>query len=104
MYEALKYKKRSIILDTDIGPDCDDVGAIAVLISYAKEYGNKILGICNCTSNIYGTATIDALKDYCKADDFVNPLSLQVYPFLQVPVKTPPMILTDLQVHLLILR
>lgn len=71
MYEALKYKKRSIILDTDIGPDCDDVAAIAVLISYAKEYGNKILGICNCTSNIYGTATIDALKDFCEADDFV---------------------------------
>ena len=71
MFEALKNKKRNIILDTDIGPDCDDVGALAVLISYAKEYGNKILGVCNCTSNIYGTATIDAVKNFCDSDDFV---------------------------------
>lgn len=70
MFEALKNKRRSVILDTDIGPDCDDVGALAVLISYAQEYGNKILGVCNCTSNIYGTATIDAIKSFCDADDF----------------------------------
>ena len=70
MFESLKMKKRSIILDTDIGPDCDDVGALAVLFSYAKEYNTDILGVCNCTSNVYGSATVDALKEFCNAPDF----------------------------------
>ena len=70
MYESLKTKKRSVILDTDIGPDCDDVAALAILISYAKELDFPILGVCNCTSNIYGSATIDAIKDYCGYGDF----------------------------------
>ena len=65
IFESLKQKPRGVILDTDIGPDCDDVGALAVLISYAKELSFPILGICNCTSNPFGTATLDALCDYC---------------------------------------
>ena len=67
IFESLKQKPRGVILDTDIGPDCDDVGALAVLISYAKELNFPILGICNCTSNPFGTATLDALCDYCGA-------------------------------------
>ena len=70
MFESLKTKKRSVSLDTDIGPDCDDVAALAILISYAKELDFPILGVCNCTSNIYGSATIDAIKDYCGYGDF----------------------------------
>lgn len=70
MYESLKAKKRSVILDTDIGPDCDDVAALAILISYAKELDFPILGVCNCTSNIYGSATIDAIREFCSYDDF----------------------------------
>ena len=50
-YIPLCERPGPVILDTDIGPDCDDVGALAVLISYAKEYGFPILGVCNCTSN-----------------------------------------------------
>lgn len=64
-FESLKTKPRAVILDTDIGPDCDDVGALAVLFSYAKELGFKIAGICNCTANIHGTATLDAICSYC---------------------------------------
>ena len=30
-FQPVAEKKRSIILDTDIGPDCDDAGALAVL-------------------------------------------------------------------------
>jgi hypothetical protein len=63
-------KKRSIILDTDIGPDCDDVGALAVMFSYSKETGVPVLGVCNCTSNPYGTATIDAIREYCDYPEF----------------------------------
>ena len=64
-FESLNKKPRTVILDTDIGPDCDDVGAIALLFSYARELGFEIGGICNCTANIHGTATLDALCDYC---------------------------------------
>ena len=70
MFESLRAKKRSVILDTDIGPDCDDVGALAVLFSYAKEKGVNVLGVCNCTSNQYGTATIDAIREYCNYPEF----------------------------------
>ena len=65
LYESLKAKKRKVILDTDIGPDCDDVGAIAVLLSYANELGFEVAGICNCTSNIYGSVTADVICRYC---------------------------------------
>ncbi|MBQ8431647.1 MAG: nucleoside hydrolase [Clostridia bacterium] len=64
-FECLKTTPRSVILDTDIGPDCDDVGAIALLLSYAEDLQFPVAGICNCTSNIHGTATLDALLSYC---------------------------------------
>lgn len=65
IFESLKQKPRTVILDTDIGPDCDDVGALATLISYSKELKFPIAGICNCTSSIFGSAALDALCDYC---------------------------------------
>lgn len=65
IFEPLCKKPRSVILDTDIGPDCDDVGALVCLIDYAKKYGFPILGICNCTSNKAGTGTIDAVCRHC---------------------------------------
>lgn len=64
-YKPLSITKKSVILDTDMGPDCDDAGALATLISYAKEYDFDIIGICNCTSNRPGMGTIDALCRYC---------------------------------------
>ena len=70
MFESLKMKKRSVILDTDIGPDCDDVGALAVLCSYAQELDVPVLGVCNCTSNIYGTATVDVVREHCGQTEF----------------------------------
>lgn len=70
MFESLKIKKRSVILDTDIGPDCDDVGALAVMFSYARALGTPILGVNNCTSNPYGTVTIDAVREYCGMPEF----------------------------------
>ena len=67
-FESLKVKPRTVILDTDIGPDCDDVGALVCLIHYAKKYGFKIAGICNCTSNKAGNGTIDAICRWCGID------------------------------------
>lgn len=65
IFEPLSQKPRSVILDTDIGPDCDDVGALVCLLHYAKQYHFPILGICNCTSNKAGTGTIDAVCRHC---------------------------------------
>ena len=64
-FESLKVKPRTVILDTDIGPDCDDVGALVCLIHYSKKYGFPIAGVCNCTSNKAGTGTIDAICRWC---------------------------------------
>jgi len=68
-FEPLCFKKRRVILDTDIGPDCDDAGAIALLNHWADEYGFEISAIINCTSNRYGTACIDALCTYFNRPD-----------------------------------
>ncbi len=64
-FEPLSRTPRAVILDTDIGPDCDDVGAIVTLIHYAEQYGFPILGVCNCTSNRAGTGAIDAVFRHC---------------------------------------
>ncbi len=64
-FEPLSTKPRTVILDTDIGPDCDDVGALVCLIDYAKKYGFPIAGICNCTSNRAGTGVVDAVCRHC---------------------------------------
>ncbi len=52
---------KNILLDTDIGPDCDDVAALAMLNIYANSGLCRILGIGHCTSNIYGAGAIDAV-------------------------------------------
>ena len=64
-YKPLSLSKKAVILDTDMGPDCDDVGALVTLISYAEQYGIDILGVCHCTSNRSGVGTIDAVARYC---------------------------------------
>lgn len=55
---------KNIILDTDIGPDCDDAGALALLNLYANQGRCRILGISHCTSNPYGAGTIDVISRY----------------------------------------
>ncbi|MBR5601843.1 MAG: hypothetical protein IKW24_04365 [Clostridia bacterium] len=61
VYNPLSLTKKAVILDTDMCPDCDDVGALVTLIDYAKQYDFDILGVCNCTSNRSGMGTIDAI-------------------------------------------
>lgn len=68
-FEALKDKKRNVILSTDIAGDCDDVGAIKVMHSYADELGYDIIGVCNCTSRREGTATVYALNKFLGRPD-----------------------------------
>ena len=55
---------KKIILDTDIGPDCDDAAALAMLNLYADEGLCEILAVGHCTSNPYGAGAIDAINIY----------------------------------------
>ena len=53
-----------VILDTDIGSDCDDCGALAVLVYGCEQCGAKIGAVINDTDNPYGCGTIDAILSY----------------------------------------
>lgn len=62
--EPLKDTRGRVLVDTDIGPDCDDAGALAVLFSLAKKYRFEIAGIVNCTSNPWGAGAVDAVRAF----------------------------------------
>lgn len=54
----------NVIFDTDIGPDCDDVGAVAVLHSLADRGEARLLAMMVCTSSPWGAPCLDALNTY----------------------------------------
>ncbi len=68
-YTPVTESRRDVILETDIGPDCDDAGAVAVLINMLDKIGLKPLGIVNCTSNKYSNGVLHALLDFLGAKD-----------------------------------
>ncbi len=68
-YTPLCSEKRSVIPETDMGPDCDDAGALAILLCYLKKYDINLLGICNCTSNPYANGCIRAICEYYGFED-----------------------------------
>ncbi len=54
-----------IILDTDMGSDCDDVGALALLNEYSNQGKAEILGIIYSSGAVpYGVGVIDAINKY----------------------------------------
>jgi len=53
-----------VILDTDIGPDCDDAGAVAVLHALERAGKVRIAGMTHCTSSRWGAGCLDALNGY----------------------------------------
>lgn len=59
-----------IILDTDMGSDCDDAGALALLHVYADEGKAEILGCIYSSSKVpWGVGVIDAINTaYGKPD------------------------------------
>lgn len=59
-FQAIK-----IIFDTDMGSDCDDVGALALLHHYANEGKAEILGCIFSSGRVpYGAGVIDAINRY----------------------------------------
>jgi len=54
-----------IIFDTDMGSDCDDVGALALLHYYANQGKVEILGCIYSSGKVpYGAGVVDAINRY----------------------------------------
>jgi hypothetical protein len=57
--------QRNIIFDTDIGSDCDDAGALAILHKLADKGEVNILGVIfSSNKNKYGVGVCDAINTY----------------------------------------
>lgn len=59
-------KIKNIIIDTDLGADSDDVGAIVLASAFEDLSLCKILAVIHSTRNPYGVAVIDILKRFYK--------------------------------------
>lgn len=55
-----------IIIDTDIGNDCDDAGALALMHNLKKKYDFDVLAIGSSTPYIEGAHSIKLINDYYK--------------------------------------
>lgn len=53
-----------IFLDTDFGPDCDDVGALQALHALCDAGEAQLLAVTHCTGNRYALPAISALNRY----------------------------------------
>lgn len=68
------------ILDTDIGSDCDDAGAIALLHRLERNGECKVLAMTNCISRESAPACIDAINRYYGRPDIpIGTLPLEGY-------------------------
>lgn len=76
-------KIKSYILDTDIGPDCDDTAAVALAVLYARRRGCDLIAVTHCTSSPWGVGAIRRVLDWYAADAEVG--SLQDADFLTGP-------------------
>ncbi|WP_229214138.1 hypothetical protein [Dyadobacter flavalbus] len=54
----------AIILDTDIGPDYDDVGAMAVMHALADRGEAKPLAVISCNKNELVVPTIEIINTF----------------------------------------
>ena len=66
--------KRNYILDTDIGPDCDDAAALALAVLYARRHGRRLLAVTHCTSSPWGVGTIRRILKWYGAEAEVGTL------------------------------
>lgn len=55
---------KKIFLDTDFGPDCDDVGALCLLHALCGRGEAEFIGATHCTSSPYGLPAISAVNRY----------------------------------------
>ena len=55
---------KNIILDTDIGTDSDDIGALSILCNLARSNKINLLAVTSCTSTTPPICTIDAICNW----------------------------------------
>ena len=60
---------RKIILDTDMGVDCDDAAALAIMLNAHKSKKIELLGVTASSGREGATATIKAIMDYYQVKD-----------------------------------
>ena len=51
-----------LFLDTDIGPDCDDAGALQLIHTLCDSGEADLLGVTHCTGSPYGLPAISAIN------------------------------------------
>lgn len=56
--------KKQMIIDTDIGGDCDDAGALALANIFHNSGKIEVLGMTYTTSSVYGPAVIDSINKF----------------------------------------
>ena len=68
--ESSLKKPEKIIFDTDMGSDCDDAGALALLHTYADMDKAEILGCIYSSGKVpYGAGVVQAINiRYGRAD------------------------------------
>lgn len=59
---------KKIILDTDMGPDCDDAGALSILCRYHAADKCELLAVTHCTSDVLGCDVIAAINEWYGID------------------------------------
>lgn len=62
---------KNIIFDTDIGVDCDDACALALLLNYAKENKCIVDTITTSTTRVGAVSTVRAIADYYDHQNYV---------------------------------
>lgn len=68
--QSSKSNPVKIIFDTDMGSDCDDVGALAILHQYQRAGKAEILACIYSSGKIpYGAGVIDAINTYFQKPD-----------------------------------
>ena len=76
-----RYGVKRIFVDTDLGSDCDDGGALALLHALAGLGLCDIIGITYCISCESGPAAIDAINRYYGRQDIpIGSLQMGGYP------------------------
>lgn len=54
---------KNVILDTDIGTDSDDIGALAILCNLAYQQKINLLAVTSCSSTLEPVYTIDVIAE-----------------------------------------
>ena len=65
----LEIKLKEVIFDHDLGSDCDDGGAVAVLLNAHREGYCQALAITSCVFNPYASYCVDLMCEYFGVDD-----------------------------------